>query len=84
MERTTPMSMCPMAETCRALMEKPKSGLVMSVPGVVFIILGVAILIEPRLLTWLVAIALMVLGAAMFMVARFMRKAGMRIQSMQQ
>jgi UPF0716 family protein affecting phage T7 exclusion len=38
-----------MAETCKGMMEKPFSGLVLIIPGIVFIILGVLIVIEPRI-----------------------------------
>ena len=74
MATTTPMPMCPMAGVCKGMMEKPGSGFVLLIPGVVFIILGVVILIEPHILLWLVALALIVMGVAMLMVARFIRK----------
>lgn len=78
---TTPMAMCPMAETCKGIMEKPMSGLMLIVPGIMFVILGVAVLIEPRILIWLMAIALVVTGIAMLALNRFMRKIGQRFQS---
>jgi hypothetical protein len=37
MVETTPMSMCPMAETCKGMMEKPGSGWWMMTPGILFI-----------------------------------------------
>lgn len=73
-----PMAMCPMAETCKGLMDKPLSSFILIVPGLVLIILGVAVLIEPRVLVWLVAIALIVMGGAVLMLAKFMRKIGER------
>jgi len=76
----TPMEMCPMAETCKGMMEKSMSGLMFIVPGIVFIILGVAVLIEPRILAWLVATALIVMGVAMLTLTQFMRKIGQRFQ----
>lgn len=75
---TAPQAMCPMAATCKGMMEKPRSGLMLMVPGFIFIILGVAVLIEPQILVWLVAIALVVMGIAMLMMANFMRKIGHR------
>lgn len=77
-----PMPMCPMAETCKGMMEKPLSGFTMIVPGIVLILLGVAVIIEPRILVWLVAVAFIVMGLAMMMLARFMRRIGERFQGM--
>jgi len=74
----TPMAMCPMAETCKGMMEKPRFGFMFIVPGIVFVILGVVVLIEPKILAWLVAIALIVMGIAMLMMAGFMRRIGKR------
>ena len=54
----------------------------MIVPGIVLVILGVAVIIEPRILVWLVAVALIVMGFAMMMLARFMRGIGERFQGM--
>jgi len=76
MQDATPMTVCPMAETCKGMMEKPRLGFMFVVPGIVFVILGVAVLVEPQILAWLVALALIVMGVAMLMVASFMRKIG--------
>ncbi len=78
----TPMPMCPMAETCKAMMKKPLSGFSMIVPGIVLIVLGVVVIIEPRILAWLVAIALIVMGLVILMLARFMRKIGRRFHTL--
>lgn len=82
MEESVPMPTCPMAATCKGMMEKPLSGFVLIVPGVVLIILGVAVLIEPQILIWLVAAALIVIGIAMLMLTMFVRKVGKRFQGM--
>lgn len=50
MAQVAPMPMCPMAETCKGMMERPFSGLAMVIPGVVFIALGVSIFIWPSVL----------------------------------
>ena len=84
MAESVPMPMCPMAETCKGMMEKPFSGLALLIPGIVLIILGVSVLIEPRILLWLVAVGLIVMGIAMVMLSRFMRKVGARFQGMQE
>jgi len=57
---------CPMANTCKGL------GLV--IPALVFVTLGVAVLIEPQILAWIVGIVLIVMGVAMLVFGRFMRR----------
>ncbi|MFQ5549450.1 MAG: hypothetical protein ACE5FV_14245 [Woeseia sp.] len=70
-----------MAETCKGMMEKPGSGFWMIIPGLVFIILGVSIILYPQILVWLVAIALVVIGVAMLVMVNFMRNIGKRIRN---
>jgi uncharacterized membrane protein HdeD (DUF308 family) len=81
MVETTPMSMCPMAEACKGMIEKPGSSLWMMIPGILFIALGVLIILYPQILAWLVAIVLVVMGIAMLTMTmtRFMRGIGKRI-----
>lgn len=74
------MPMCPMAETCRGMMDRPFSGLMMMLPGLVFIVLGALIIVWPFLLPWLVAAACILMGAAMFLMASFMRGVGARLR----
>lgn len=76
-----PMPMCPMAETCRGMMEKPSSGLMFTLPGIALILLGVAVIVEPRILGWLVAFALITMGGAILIMGRFMRGIGERFRS---
>lgn len=78
---TTAMTMCPMAEMCKGMMERPRSGFLLMLPGAVLIILGVVIIMQPQILVWLIAIALIVMGIAMLMMANFMRKLGDRVQN---
>lgn len=80
MAEKSPMPMCPMAETCRGMMGQPGSGLWMMMPGLALIALGVLILVFPQILPWLLAIALMLMGAAMLVMIGFMRRIGQRIQ----
>ncbi len=80
MTETTAMPMCPMAEMCKGVIEKPGSGIWMIIPGLVFIFLGVAIILYPQILVWLVAVALIVMGFAMLMMVNFMRKIGKRVR----
>jgi protein-S-isoprenylcysteine O-methyltransferase Ste14 len=80
MAQVAPMPMCPMAETCKGMMERPLSGLVMVIPGVVFIALGVSIFIWPSVLPWLVAIACILAGGAILLMVNFMRRIGARLR----
>jgi Flp pilus assembly protein TadB len=79
MAQASPMPMCPMAETCQGMMEKPLSGLVM-IPGIVFIALGVLIVVWPSILPWLVAAAFILAGGAMLLMVNFMRRVGARLR----
>ena len=79
----TPMPMCPMAETCTGMMKKPYSGFGLLVPGGLFIGLGILIVIQPRILVWLMAAAFVLLGAMLLMMASFIRKVGTRFQGRQ-
>lgn len=83
MAESVPMPMCPMAKACKGMMEKSLPGSVLVLPGIVLIALGVAVLIEPRILIWLVAVALFAMGIGMLVFARFARKTEKRFQSMQ-
>ena len=82
MTEPTPMPMCPMAETCKAMMGKPFLGVVPIILGIVFIVLGVLVIFEPRSLVWILAVAFVFMGLMMLMMASFMRKVSTRFQSM--
>jgi len=62
-----------MAAMCKGMTDKPKSGLVLLIPALILVILGVAILIAPQILAWLVGIALILMGIAILLFGRFMR-----------
>ena len=47
MAQAAPMPMCPMAETCKGMMEKSLPGLVVVIPGIAFMALGVLIVVGP-------------------------------------
>ena len=57
-----PMAMCPIATTCSRMMEKPRSGLLLMLPGAVLIVLGIAIFLEPRIVVWLAGTLAVLLG----------------------
>lgn len=78
MAEMVPMPMCPMAKTCKGMMEKPFFGVLVLIPGIAFIALGVLIVVRPGVLPWLVATALILAGGAMLLMANFMRGVGAR------
>lgn len=71
---TTPMPICPMAETCSRMMNRRRMGLVPLFMGALFILLGIAIIIEPRIIVWILAAMLIFMGIMMLVMAGFMRK----------
>jgi len=73
------MAACPMARACKGMAESHGSGWWMVVPGLVFIGLGISIMIYPRILVWLVAVALILVGLAMLMMVNVMRNFGRRV-----
>ena len=64
--------------------EKPFTGLLLIVPGLVFIAVELLIFIAPVILVWLVAATSMLPGIAMLSLAGFMRRAGARFRSTHQ
>lgn len=76
------MPMCPMAETCKGMMEKPFSSVTLIIPGFVFILLGIVIVLEPRILVWLIAAVFILFGLMLFVMASFVRKISRRFRNM--
>ena len=73
MTESIQMPMCPMAEKCKGMMEKPFSGFMTVIPGIFLIVLGVVVFIEPQVLVWLAAAVLIMMGIATLMISRFIR-----------
>jgi cytochrome c biogenesis protein CcdA len=78
-EQNISMPACPMAAACKRMTERKGMSMWMIIPGVIFIALGVAIILYPKILAWLAATALIVMGLAMLMMFNFMRDFGKRI-----
>jgi uncharacterized membrane protein HdeD (DUF308 family) len=66
-------AMCPMATMCERLMNRPHSGIGPFVAGIMLIVIGALILVEPRILVWLGGAALVLFGFMLLMLARFIR-----------
>lgn len=79
-EQTTPLPTCPMAEVCKGMIEMPFSGFTLIIPGLLLIVLGVLVVIEPRILPWIMAAAFILIGIMLLMMARFIRRIGMQFQ----
>jgi len=71
---------CPMASMCSGMFGKARSRFLLMLPGVVLILLGVAILLQPQVLIWLVAGAAVLVGIAMLLMAHFMFRLGARVR----
>lgn len=72
------MEMCPMASMCRGMAEKPRLGFLMLIPGLLLVLGGVLIFIEPRALVWLLAGTSIFIGLVMLFFAMFVRKMSAR------
>ena len=81
MVNATAMPACPMAATCKGMMNKPGSAVWMMIPGIIFIGLGTLIIFYPQILAWLVAIALILMGITMLVMINVMRGIGKRTQN---
>jgi hypothetical protein len=68
------MEMCPMASMCKGMATKPLSGSLLMIPGILLVLIGVLIIIEPRILVWLIASASILIGVMMLFFANFIRK----------
>ena len=75
-----PMAMCPMAKMCEGMMKKPPSGFTATIAGIVLIVVGALIFIEPRILVWLAAAALVMVGIMLLVMARFIRRLGVQMR----
>ena len=76
-----PMEMCPMAAMCRGMMAGKSgsgsvSGLLLLLPGLALILGGVLILMEPRVLVWLMGATSILIGIVALVMANFIRKIG--------
>jgi len=70
----TPLPTCPMRDACQGMMKKTPSGVALMLPGLLFIALGVLIVVEPTVLIWVMAVAFVLLGVMMLLMASFIRK----------
>ena len=81
-EEKGPMAMCPMAATCRRMAEKPFPKFLLALPGLLFIVVGVLIVLIPALLVWFFALASIAMGIMILIFASLMSRMGGRVQHM--
>lgn len=67
-------NMCPMASMCKGFAEKPGTGFLLMIPGLFLVLVGVLIILEPKILVWLIAGVSILMGIMMIFVANIMRK----------
>lgn len=65
---------CPMAEMCQGMMKHPRLGLFLMVPAAVLILMGILILLEPRVLVWLIGCLMILMGAGLLACGVYLRK----------
>ena len=78
-----PMAMCPMASMCKGMAAKPPSLSILMVPGLFFVVLGIVILLEPKVLVWLVAAVTIMLGVLLMVMATWIRRMAAQIHKAQ-
>jgi len=73
-----PMAMCPMASMCRGMAGKRWPTTLLMLPGVLLVLAGILIFVEPKVLVWLIAGVTILFGVALLSLALFMRRASPR------
>ncbi len=76
---SSPIPMCPMAKMCGGLMGEHRFGFAPHFMGAILILLGITILIEPRIAVWALALLLILVGVMVIVVASLLRKIGEEI-----
>lgn len=65
-----------MSKMCMGMMGKRPSGLLLMLPGVLFIAAGALIVIEPQIVVWLLAAGSVFLGIVLLLMAGLIRGMG--------
>ncbi len=71
---------CPMASVMKDAGEKPTTGFLIMLPGLLFVALGVLILIQPKVLVWMMAGTSIIIGIVLIMLGNFVRSIGARMR----
>lgn len=72
------MAMCPMASMCKEMAGKPGLGFLLLIPGLLLILGGVLIFLEPKFLVWLLAGTSILVGLVILFFAVSIRRIATR------
>ncbi len=78
-----PMAMCPLASTCKGLAQNPLAGPFLMIPGIVFILIGILIILEPKVLVWITAGVTIMVGIFFLMIANLIHRMSGQFRGMQ-
>jgi hypothetical protein len=73
-EEESPMESCPMSAMFKKTSGKRGLGLLAMIPGLLLVLGGVAIILEPQILVWLVAGTSILFGLLLVVAANFLRR----------
>jgi Na+-transporting NADH:ubiquinone oxidoreductase subunit NqrD len=76
-----PMKSCPMSAFLGKISGMRGFGFLALIPGLLFVFVGVAIILEPQILIWLMAAAAIFAGLMLVAAATFFRKVTAGLQS---
>jgi hypothetical protein len=66
-----------MSKACKGMASGgPMSGIALVIPALVLIGMGVLIIVEPRILAWIIAAFFVLMGIGMLFMANFVRRLG--------
>jgi Flp pilus assembly protein TadB len=74
-----PEPMCPMASMCGGIFKRSPSRFLLMLPGVLLVLIGIAIVMQPQVLVWLAAAVAVLLGVGMLVMANLVHSFGKRI-----
>jgi hypothetical protein len=77
----SPMESCPMSAMFKKTFGKRGSSLLTFLPGLLLVLVGVAIILEPQILVWLMAAVAIFAGLMLAAAATFFRKVAAGLQS---
>ena len=75
------MASCPMSAMFKRSAGKRSFGLLAVLPGLLLVLVGVAIILEPQILVWLIAATSIVAGLMLVAAASFFRKIAADLQT---
>ena len=65
---------CPMMTKFDETIGNPKLVLFLSIIGIALLILGVAIILEPKIVAWIIALVLMLVGVSLLMMVYYINR----------